>query len=248
MASEERLSMLLSLSVIIPAYNEEHTIESVLHALVKVLPNVHEVIVVDDGSTDRTAEIAREFARVFACVQVIRTHQNEGKTAALRTGFAISTGDIVMVQDADLEYDPEDIPTLIEPIVAGKADVVYGSRFLVKRATRVLYFRHYLANKTLTFLSNLLTDMNFSDVETGYKAFRGEIIRKMVIKSRGFGFEIEVTAKVAKLGCRVYEVPISYHGRTYEQGKKIRFWDGLAAFYYIVRYNLFCNRKRSFTQ
>jgi glycosyltransferase involved in cell wall biosynthesis len=248
MVNEERLNMLLSLSVIVPAYNEEHTIGSVLHALVKVLPDVHEVIVIDDGSTDRTAEIAKEFARVCACVRVIQMNRNQGKTAALRTGFAVSTGDIVVVQDADLEYDPEDMPSLIEPIVAGKADVVYGSRFLVKRAARILYFRHYLANKTLTFLSNLLTDLNFSDVETGYKAFRGEIIRKMVIKSQGFGFEIEVTAKVAKLGCRVYEVPISYHGRTYEEGKKISFLDGLAAIYYIARYNLFCPRHKSFTQ
>jgi glycosyltransferase involved in cell wall biosynthesis len=248
LATEVRLNKLLSLSVIIPAYNEEQTIASVLHALAKVLPDVHEVIVVDDGSTDRTAEVAQEFARKYGWLRVIPLHKNQGKTAALRAGFAVSTGDIVIVQDADLEYDPQDIPSLIEPIVADKADVVYGSRFLIKRAARVLYFRHYLANKTLTFLSNLLTDLNFSDVETGYKAFRGEIIRQMVIKSQGFGFEIEVTAKVAKLGCRVYEVPISYHGRTYEEGKKIGFWDGLAAFYYIVRFNLFCPRQRSFTR
>jgi glycosyltransferase involved in cell wall biosynthesis len=248
LASEERANMHSSLSIIVPAYNEEQTLRAVLHALMKVLPNAHEVIVVDDGSTDGTAEIAKEFSRVCACVRVIEMNRNQGKTAALRTGFAASTGDIVIVQDADLEYDPEDIPSLIEPIVAGKGDVVYGSRFLVKRAARVLYFRHYLANKTLTFLSNLLTDLNFSDVETGYKAFRGEIIRKMAIKSRGFGFEIEVTAKVAKLGCRVYEVPISYHGRTYEEGKKISFWDGFAALYYIVRYNLFCPRQKSYIQ
>lgn len=248
MANEAGLSTLSTLSVIMPAYNEEQTIGSVLQALAKALPNTHEVIVVDDGSTDRTAEIAEECARSMARVRVIRVKDNQGKTAALKAGFAVSTGDIVIVQDADFEYDPQDIPSVIEPIVAGKADVVYGSRFLIKRAARVLYFRHYLANKTLTFLSNLLTDLNFSDVETGYKAFRGEIIRKMAIKSRGFGFEIEVTAKVAKLGCRVYEVPISYHGRTYEEGKKISFWDGLAAFYYIVRYNLFCSRQRSFTR
>ena len=138
------------------------------------------------------------------------------------------------------------IPSLVEPILAGKADVVYGSRFLVRRAARVLYFRHYLANQLLTFLLNLLTDMNFTDVETGYKAFRGEIIRSMIIESKGFGFEIEVTAKVAKLGCRVYEVPISYYGRTYEEGKKIGAWDGLAALYYIFKYNLFCTLQQAF--
>jgi glycosyltransferase involved in cell wall biosynthesis len=240
--------MPLSLSVIIPAYNEEHAIGSVLHALVKVLPNVHEVIVVDDGSTDGTVEIAEGFAHASARVRVIRLQKNQGKTTALKAGFAMSTGDIVVVQDADLEYDPQDIASLIDPIVTDKADVVYGSRFLVKRAARVLYFRHYLGNKTLTLLSNLLTDLNFSDVETGYKAFRGEIIRKMVITSQRFGFEIEVTAKVAKLGCRVYEVPISYYGRTYEEGKKIGFLDALAAFYYVVRYNLFWSRQKSFTQ
>jgi glycosyltransferase involved in cell wall biosynthesis len=220
----------------------------VLHALVKVLPNVHEVIVVDDGSTDGTVEIAEGFARASARVRVIRLQKNQGKTTALKAGFAMSTGDIVMVQDADLEYDPQDIASLIDPIVTGKADVVYGSRFLVKHAARVRYFPHYLGNKTLTCLSNLLTDLNFSDVETGYKAFRGEIIRKMVITSQGFGFEIEVTAKVAKLGCRVYEVPISYYGRTYEEGKTIGFLDALAAFYYVVRYNLFWSRQKSFTQ
>jgi glycosyltransferase involved in cell wall biosynthesis len=246
LATEARPDQRWSLSIIIPAYNEEQTIGAVLPAITDVLPSVHEVIVVDDGSTDRTAEIAEDFARLCTQVRVIRLPQNQGKTAALRAGFAVSTGDIVIVQDADLEYDPQDIPSVIEPIIAGKADVVYGSRFLIKRAARVLYFRHYLANKTLTFLSNLLTDMNFSDVETGYKAFRGEIIRQMRIKSQGYGFEIEVTAKVAKLGCRVYEVPISYYGRTYEEGKKIGLMDGLAALYYIVRYNLFCTRRQSY--
>jgi glycosyltransferase involved in cell wall biosynthesis len=144
-----------------------------------------------------------------------------------------------MVQDADLEYDPEDIPSLIQPIQDGRADVVYGSRFLVRRAARVLYFKHYLANRLLTFCSNVLTDLNMSDIETGYKAFRGDIIRGLRFSSSGFGFEIEVTAKISKLKCRIYEVPISYHGRTYEEGKKITFWDGLSALYYIFRFNLF---------
>ena len=181
-------------------------------------------------------------------MRVLQQPRNAGKTAALRAGFAASTGDIVIVQDADLEYDPVDIPVLTEPISKGRADVVYGSRFMTRRASRVLYFRHYLANQVLTFLSNLLTDLNLSDVETGYKAFRGEIIRNMVIETRGFGFEIEVTAKVAKLKCRVYEVPISYYGRTYEEGKKIGFKDGLDAIFYAFKYNLFVSMEKSFTK
>lgn len=154
----------------------------------------------------------------------------------------------MIVQDADREYDPSEIPALIEPIQLGLADVVFGSRFLVRRAARVLYFYHFLANKALTFLSNALTNINLTDVETGYKAFRGEIIRNMIISSEGFEFEIEVTAKVANLGVPIYEVPISYHGRTYEQGKKIGFKDGLAAIWYILRFNLFCSLESSFRQ
>ena len=229
----------MRISIIIPAFNEESTLAEVLNTLVLEVPDVYEIIVVDDGSKDRTYAIAEAFCRQHKQVQVIRQPQNQGKTAALRTGFAASTGDIVLVQDADLEYDPVDIPELVNPILKGKADVVYGSRFMIRRAARVLYFRHFLANQFLTFLSNLFTDLNLSDVETGYKAFRGEIIRNMIIETRGFGFEIEVTAKVAKLKCRVYEVPISYNGRTYEEGKKIGFKDGLDAIFYIFKYNLF---------
>ncbi len=238
----------MRISVIIPAYIEEKTIQDVLYALLREMPDAHEIIVVDDGSTDRTADLAEEFSQRIAIVKVIRQTPNQGKTAALRAGFAASTGDIVLVQDADLEYDPVDIPILVEPIVQGKADVVYGSRFMIRRAARVLYFRHYLANRFLTFLSNLLTDLNFTDVETGYKAFRGEIIRSMLIEARGFGFEIEVTAKIAKLKCRVYEVPISYHGRTYEEGKKIGVRDGLDAIGYIFKYNLFVPLRRSYKE
>jgi len=152
----------------------------------------------------------------------------------------------VIVQDADLEYDPAEIAGVIAPIPAGEPDVAYGSRFLVRKATRVLYFYHYLANKALTFLSNLFTNINLTDVETGYKAFRGEIIRNMTITSSGFGFEIEVTAKVAKLRCAIYEVPISYHGRTYEEGKKIGFTDGVAAGWYILKFNVLCSLENSF--
>jgi len=238
----------MRISIIIPAYNEENTIGQVLEALIREVPDAAEIIVVDDGSKDQTAEIARGFAAKHPQVQVIQQPRNQGKTAALRTGFAASTGDIVIIQDADLEYDPVDIPVLTEPIQKGKADVVFGSRFMTRRASRVLYFRHYLANQFLTFLSNLLTDLNLSDVETGYKAFRGEIIRNMVIETRGFGFEIEVTAKVAKLKCRVYEVPISYYGRTYEEGKKIGFKDGLDAIFYAFKYNLFVSLEKSFTK
>ena len=240
--------MSTKVTIIVPAYNEEPTIGLMLGSLLKSIPDVYEIIVVDDGSADKTAELAQDWARTEPRIRVIRLAKNEGKTAALKRGFAASTGDVVIVQDADLEYDPREIPCLVGPIANGQADVVYGSRFLVGREARVLYFRHYMANRLLTFLSDLLTDLNLTDVETGYKAFRGEIIRQMVIESSRFGFEIEVTAKIAKLRCRVYEVPISYHGRTYEEGKKIGFADGLAALYYIVKYNLFCSRRDAFVQ
>jgi glycosyltransferase involved in cell wall biosynthesis len=236
------------LSIIVPAFNEEKTILNVLEALEKALSLPHEVIVVDDGSADGTAAIVEKYAAKHSSVRLIRQPQNRGKTAALVTGFAESRGGIVIVQDADLEYDPAEIPDVIAPILSNKADVVYGSRFLIRRATRVLYYRHFLANRFLTGLSNLLTDINFSDVETCYKAFRGEIIRSMIITSTRFGFEVEVTAKIAKLGCRTYEVPISYYGRTYQEGKKIGFKDGVQALWYILKYNLFTSLKASYRQ
>ncbi|MGC2661306.1 MAG: glycosyltransferase family 2 protein, partial [Bryobacteraceae bacterium] len=233
------------LSIVIPAYNEEATLGAVV-SRVLAIPNVLEVIIVDDCSQDRTGLIAQQLGNRYPKVRAVRRSVNGGKTEALKTGFALTKGDIVIVQDADLEYDPTEIADVIGPIVEGKADVVYGSRFLVRKAARVLYFYHYLANRALTFVSNVFTNINLTDVETGYKAFRGDIIRDMTITSSGFGFEIEVTAKVAKLGCAIYEVPISYYGRTYEEGKKIGFMDGVAAGWYILKFNLLCSLKDSF--
>ena len=235
------------LSVVVPAFNEGATLSSVVEKLLR-LPRLLEVVVVDDCSTDSTPEVARLLAEADPRVKVARHERNRGKTEALRTGFALTRGEVVIVQDADLEYDPAEIPLVIQPIIEERADVVYGSRFLVRRATRVLYFYHYLGNKLLTFLSNLLTNLNMTDIETGYKAFRGEVIRNMRITSSGFGFEVEVTAKVAKLGCAVYEVPISYYGRTYDEGKKIGLRDGLQALWLIFRFNLFCSLGASFTR
>lgn len=235
----------MALSVVMPAYNEVSTLATVVGKLLKV-PGLLEIIIVDDCSTDGTTDEARRLADMHPEVRVVRHAFNKGKTAALKTGIPLTRGDIVIIQDADLEYDPEEIPAVIEPIVNGVADVVLTSRFLVRKAARVLYFYHYLANKFLTLSSNLVTNINLTDVESGYKAFRGEILRNLRIESSGFGFEIEVAAKMAKLGCAIYEVPISYYGRTYEQGKKIGFMDGVAALWYIFRYNLFCTLKGSF--
>lgn len=235
------------LSVVVPVYNEAGTLEEVIQKLLKV-PCLLEIIVIDDCSTDGTAEAARQLASAHSQVRVVHHERNSGKTAALKTGFALTTGEIVIVQDADLEYDPADIFGVIEPILMGHADVVFGSRFLVRRAARVLYFYHFLANKFLTFLSNALTNLNMTDVETGYKAFRGEIIRNMVIRSSGFGFEVEVAAKIAKLKVAIYEVPISYYGRTYAEGKKVMLSDGLLAIWLVIRFNLFCSLDSSFHQ
>jgi glycosyltransferase involved in cell wall biosynthesis len=239
------------ISVVTPCFNEEGNVEPLINRIHEIFaPSglTFEAVIVDDCSTDGTKEIAERLQRENPAIVYLRHRKNQGKTEGLKTGFAATRGDIVIVQDADLEYDPTEIPLIIQPILDQRADVVYGSRFLVRRATRVLYYYHYVGNRLLTTLSNIFTNLNMTDIETGYKAFRGDIIRNMVIKSRGFGFEVEVTAKVAKLGCTVYEVPISYYGRTYEEGKKIGFSDGVSALWLILRFNLFTSLRASFRQ
>jgi glycosyltransferase involved in cell wall biosynthesis len=236
------------LTIIIPAFNEERTIEAVLDRVFEFLPEVHEVLVIDDASTDRTPELSHEYGTRNPRVKLFRHKINQGKTAALKTGFAACTGSIVVVQDADLEYDPREIPDLIEPIKEGAADVCLGSRFMVRRAGRVLYFRHFLANKLLTYINDFFTDLNLTDVETGYKATRADIAKNMIIESKGFGFEIEFVAKCKKLSARVYEVPISYYGRTYEDGKKVGLKDGLDALWYLVKFNILTGLEQSFRQ
>jgi glycosyltransferase involved in cell wall biosynthesis len=227
--------MNMKLSVIIPVYNEAGTILEVVKR-VQETPYDKEIIVVDDCSTDGTVEILK---RIEGDRMIVLFHKfNQGKGASIRTAMTRTTGDFVIIQDADLEYNPSEYPRLLSPLLEGKADVVYGSRFL-GGPHRVLFFWHALGNRIITILSNILTDLNLSDMETGYKAFRSEIIKKIEIKSNRFGFEPEITAKIAKMGCRIYEIPISYWGRDYTEGKKISWKDGLAAIYWIVRYNLF---------
>ena len=231
------MSESLSISILIPAYNEHATIGVILSKVLALALPVKEVIVVDDGSTDGTDSVVQRFAAEDARVRYVRQPKNQGKTAAIRKALELAAGDIILIQDADLEYDPADIPDLVAPILEDKADVVYGSRFMVKRAARVLYFYHYLANRGLTFLSNLLTNRNMTDIETCYKAFRAGVIKPLELTSRGFGMEVEITALVCRTQARTYEVPISYYGRTYEEGKKIGMRDGLEALWYIFYYN-----------
>lgn len=226
------------LSVIIPCFNERETIAAVARAVREAPPADKEVIIVDDCSTDGTRELLRgevgELADHVLCHEV-----NQGKGAALRTGIRAATGDIVLIQDADLEYDPQEYEALLQPILDDKADVVFGSRFLGSRPHRVLYFWHRVGNGVLTLISNAFTNLNLTDMETCYKVFRREIVQAIDIRENRFGFEPEITAKVAKARCRVFEVGISYYGRTYEQGKKIGWKDGLWALTCIIRYNLF---------
>ena len=232
------------LSVLIPVYNEARTLEEVVRR-VRAAPFAKEIILVDDGSVDGSREILKrlEEENVRASnplnqLKVFFHPVNQGKGAALKTALNHATGDVVIVQDADLEYDPKDYAILLEPIQAGLAEVVYGTRFAGGGAHRVLFFWHSMGNRLLTMISNMLTNLNLSDMEVGYKVFRAEALKGVELRSKRFGFEPEITMKLAKRGCRFYEVPISYHGRTYEEGKKITWKDGVAALYYMIRYRL----------
>jgi len=234
----------VKLSVLIPVYNEENTLREAIRRVQRV--NVpKEIIVIDDGSKDGSRDIlasldadAKKKTDPMNELKVIFKSVNEGKGAAIRSGLAEVTGDVVIVQDADLEYNPQDFPKLLDPIEAGEADVVYGTRFYGGGPHRVLFFWHYVGNQILTLFANILTNLNLSDMEVGYKAFRSDILKKIQIKSNRFGFEPEITVKIAKIGCRIFEVPISYYGRTYKEGKKITWKDGFAAFYSLLRYRL----------
>ena len=226
------------LSVLIPVYNEERTVGEIITRVLALGPVVKEVVVVDDGSKDATAEAVRAVAATDPKVRFHQLPKNQGKTAAIAKALELATGEVIIIQDADLEYDPAEIPEVIAPILSGVADVVFGSRFLVRKAARVLYFRHYLANTGLTFLCNLLTNRNMTDIETCYKAFRADVIKPLALTSKGFGMEVEISAMVCKTKARTYEVPISYYGRSYEEGKHISTWDGVMALWYIGYYNL----------
>lgn len=227
----------MKLSIVIPVYNEAATISKIVELVRSVEIGLEkEILLVDDCSRDGTREVLSKMAAEQADLKVLFHEVNQGKGAALRTGFAAATGDIVLIQDADLEYDPNEYSKLLKPILDGRADVVYGSRFLGGGAHRVVFYWHYLGNKLLTTLSNMTTNLNLTDMEVCYKVFRREIIQSVPLKENRFGFEVEITAKVARRKCRIYEVPISYYGRDYSEGKKIGWKDGFSALRCIVKY------------
>jgi glycosyltransferase involved in cell wall biosynthesis len=237
----------MKVSVVIPCYNEKETVEEIVATVRAARVSELEIIVVDDASSDGTTALLKD--KIETKIDKVIYHDvNRGKGAALRSGFAAATGDIVLVQDADLEYSPDDYPALLEPILSGKADVVFGSRFMGGQPHRVVYFWHFIGNKVLTLLSNMCTNVNLTDMETCYKVFRASIVKRLNLCENRFGFEPEITAKVARAGCRIYEVGISYAGRTYEEGKKITWKDGVRAIYAIMKYNFLAARPLKLTR